>query len=330
MSKPKTKKTRKTYNSLADMPEGLRQYTEKLMNHSAAINSCIDTFNSCYHGRLIANWTKDEQAISDHIADMSKIITKTVVNNAVASNWCSFFQELADNHKPSELADIRQAVTLSLIASFNWQIAHYMPIDVVGRLETRVLKSSSYKPTHVFSEKDYKTVETTPLDEAKRSARRYMDKQRGVRIDWKDHEGKNHTYIAVPSEIDGMEDWQTDELYFRFTQENRTDENGNMIDYADMSNNEYFMEALHSIYTSGTITKNDYEMAVMVLNGLSYADVGTVKECSKQYVGKRMLMVYVLVKEYILTDFDYELGVMPADVVRTCLDYYERIEKLED
>ena len=324
------KKAKKRFTSVQAMPDGLRQYTEKLIRNTDSINSRINTFTSCLYGQLLATSSGDEIIISENLNTISKMITKSVINTACASNWCEFFQELADGLQPQAMEDIRQAVIVSLIRSFNWQIAHYLPISIIGKLEVKTLKCTSYKPTHVFSKKDYKIIVTSPLDEAKRSARRYIDKQRGVRIDYKDQDGKNHTYIARPDSIENMEDWQADNMYYRFTMENLTDENGGLIDYCDMSMNEYFVSALHDVYEAGTITKKDYDMACLILNGLSYEDVGRLKECSKQYVGKRMLLVYKALNEYIMTEQDYMLGDRPAEVERMIEKYGGLIDELKD
>lgn len=321
-------KQKKRYNSVESMPEGLRQYVEKLTEQSTVINSSINTFTSALYGQLIIDRMEDEQKVNNAMKTLSKMITSTVINNAVSAHWCPFFQELVDGQRPQALADIQQTVTLSLIQSFNQQLVNYAPVSIIGKITVKRLKSSNYAPSHVFSEKDYKTIETTPLEEAKRSARRFIDKQRGVRIDWKDSKGKNCTYVSVPDQIDGMEEWQIDSLCYRFTMENRTDENDRLIDYCDMSLNEYFVSALHDCMMIGTITERDYSMIRMVLNGFSYEDVASAKECSKQYVGKRMLKAYRALNEYIMSEQDYTLGDRPAEVEKMVKKYTAEIMKL--
>lgn len=321
-------KQKKHYDSVESMPEGLRRYTEKLIEQSTVINSSINTFTSALHGQLIIDRMEDEPKVNNAMSTLAKMITSTVINNAVSAHWCSFFQELADGQKPEALADIQQTVTASLIQSFNQQISNYAPVSIIGKITAKRLKSSNYAPSHVFSENDYKTIETTPLEEAKRSARRFIDNQRGVRIDWKDSKGKNHTYVSIPEQIDGMEEWQVDSLCYRFTMENKTDEDGRLIDYCDMSLNEYFASALHDCMMIGTITERDYSMIKMVLNGFSYEDIASAKECSKQYVGKRMLKAYRALNDYIMTEQDYILGDRPAEVEKMVEKYTAEIMKL--
>lgn len=326
--KKKMPKKRKNYASIDAMPEGLKQYALKLENESSIINSNIDTFMSSFNESLIING--DEKAVSNALDTISKMLASSVVNNACAMHWCSFFQRLADGQEPEAYADIVSTVKQSLIQSFNWQIAHYRPISCFGNIEYKTLKSSSYAPSHVFSEKDYKTVTVSATDKAKRDARRFIDSRRGIRVDYKDKDGKNKTYVMPIDSIDGLEEWQVDSLSYRFTMENRTDENGRLIDYCDMSLNEYFADALHNLRNAGTISEKDYSMIMMILNGYSYEDVASVKDCSKQYVGKRMLKCYKALNEWIISDQDTVLGDRPSEVDAMIEKYGALIDRLED